>query len=453
MIPAEGAAQGAAQGAAPSESGSAAEVFELEFHLRKDALRFQMFALTACIVAHLYNIACSNMFFSSLYPVLAAGNATEHARPSAADAILMTSHVLAIDTTSAMFVTTGFFSAYTFANVPASDRADICKVVSIYMLLDVWFAGFLSIVSGSIFHLVRHTFRARDVALTAIESALSLRALDFSQDPEHWHSMNPTAWPVLCLFWGIMLTPLTLAGNEHLRRCGTSFGAIMPWVNSSAPILVISLFALMHDDNNIFYMNAANLGYRVLEYNFGVCVYCSMQASPSTFWRIASVLGALWLYVMAMFVMLWWAELGAPVLEHRGACIRMYHFSPCIDMHHGFLMRGCFLGVVCLCRVLTASEDVMERLAVGLLPHERVVTASMSAVLFTWPVCYVVHLLLEMNFGLSIVRDNTALLTLVVPHVSFALALLWDSSCKPTAFAAVERLLDRALRGSEAFVV
>jgi hypothetical protein len=131
----------------------------------------------------------------------------------------------------------------------------------------------------------------------------------------------------------------------------------------------------------------------------------------------------------------------------------MYHFSPCIDMHHGFLMRGCFLGVVCLCRVLTASEDVMERLAVGLLPHERVVTASMSAVLFTWPVCYVVHLLLEMNFGLSIVRDNTALLTLVVPHVSFALALLWDSSCKPTAFAAVERLFDRALRGSEAFVV
>jgi len=151
-----------------------------------------------------------------LYQVLAAGNATEHARPSAADAILMTSHVLAIDTTSAMFVTMGFFSAYTFANVPASDRADICKVVSIYMLIDVWFAGFLSIVSGSIFHLVRHTFRARDVALTAIEIALSLRSLDLSQDPEHWHSMNPTVWPVLCLFWGIMLTQLTLAGNDRL---------------------------------------------------------------------------------------------------------------------------------------------------------------------------------------------------------------------------------------------
>ena len=40
----------------------------------------------------------------------------------------------------------------------------------------------------------------------------------------------------------------------------------------------ISLFALMHDNSNIFYINATNVGYRVLEFNLGVCAYSSMNA-------------------------------------------------------------------------------------------------------------------------------------------------------------------------------
>lgn len=435
-----------AASAAPSVSSraSAAQHFELAFQLHKDALRFQMFILTACVFAHLYNVASSAMFFSSLYPVLNATGAAP--RFSAVDAVLMSSHVLAIDVTSAMFVVAGFFSAYTFSNVPTADRAEICKIIAVYVLIDVWLAGGISVAVGSIFHLVRHSFRARDVALTALESALCLRALDVQQDGGHWHSLNPTAWPVLCLFWATLLTPLTLEGNERLRKCHQNASVVIPWVNACAPILVISLFALVHDNSNIFYMNAANVGYRVLEFNLGICVYSSMQACPVAFWRVAGVIGHLWLYVLAGFVTLWWAQLGAPVPPHDGPCIRMYCFSPCIEMHHGLLMRGCFLGVTLVCRVLTASEDAMQRLAACVSPaHDRALTASMAAVLLTWPACYATHLLLEFNFGEQIVRDNSALLALVVPHIALALALLWDTAWKPSVYVAVEGALFRVL--------
>ena len=81
-----------------------------------------------------------------------------------------------------------------FSNVPPRDHRELCKVFALYVLIDVWAAGVLSIVFGGLFHLVRHSFSAPDVALTAVEGALSLRALDVHQDRAHWHSLNPTAF-------------------------------------------------------------------------------------------------------------------------------------------------------------------------------------------------------------------------------------------------------------------
>ena len=127
------------------------------------------------------------------------------------------------------------------------------------------------------------------------------------------------------------------------------------------------------------------------------------------------------------FVLVWWAQLGAAVQQQdtqHTSCIRMYHFSPCIEMHHGFLMRGCILGVVLVCRVLMSTEDEMHRLATCVVFDAHALPAAMSAVLLTWPACYLVHLLLEVNFGLQLVHDNAALLTLVVPHIALTLAML-----------------------------
>ena len=94
----------------------------------------------------------------------------------------------------------------------------------------------------------------------------------------------------------------------------------------------------------------------------------------------------------------------------------------------------------------------MSRLAacVELDTHPHTLTSAMSTVLLTWPVCYVVHLLLEANFGLQLVRDNAALLTLAVPHIVLAIAMLWDTSWKMRVFVVVEGLLNNVLHRQHA---
>ena len=420
--------------------------FQLVFQLRKDALRFQMFIAMSCFFVYLYMIDSCVMFFSSLYPVFGAQNPSQN-RTSAVDFLLVTSHICAIDITSAFFVLCGFFAAYTYENVPAADHADLRKLIAVYALIDVWLAGLLTLLVSSVFHLVRHSFRAVDVALTTLENVFCLRVFDVHQDSARWHSMNPSAWPVLCLFWATLLTSFTMQGNERLRRCHQTAGLVIQWVNACGPILIISLFALVHDNSNVFYMNASNVGYRVLEFNLGICMYSLMSTRPELFWRLAGVASSTCPYVMATFVLVWWAQLGAAVQQQdtqHTSCIRMYHFSPCIEMHHGFLMRGCILGVVLVCRVLMSTEDEMHRLATCVVFDAHALPAAMSAVLLTWPACYLVHLLLEVNFGLQLVHDNAALLTLVVPHIAVTLAMLWDTSWKQHAFVSVDSWLDRS---------
>ena len=114
----------------PSEIDS--NQFELIFELRKDALRFKMFIIVACVFVYLFMIASCVMFFSSFYPVSGAQNST-----SAVDFLLVTSHVCAIDISSAFFVVCGFFAAYTYGNVPSTDHADLRKLLAVYALIDV----------------------------------------------------------------------------------------------------------------------------------------------------------------------------------------------------------------------------------------------------------------------------------------------------------------------------
>jgi len=128
--------------------------FQLVFQLRKDALRFQMFIAMSCFFVYLYMIASCVMFFSSLYPVFGAQNPSQN-RTSAVDFLLVTSHICAIDITSAFFVLCGFFAAYTYENVPAADHADLRKLIAVYALIDVWLAGLLTLLVDPVSKLAR----------------------------------------------------------------------------------------------------------------------------------------------------------------------------------------------------------------------------------------------------------------------------------------------------------
>ena len=145
------------------------------------------------------------------------------------------------------------------------------------------------------------------------------------------------------------------------------------------------------------------------------------------------------------FVLVWFSELGVPVHRASHTCIRMYSFSPCIKAHHGFLMRGCLLGLTLLSRTVAVEQGAQPLPSCMCLPaplKHRHIAPLMSVVVFVWPCCYVISLLLEINFSQQTMHENAALLLFVTPNLVFLLAFGWNAKLKPKVFDAVDATLD-----------
>ena len=157
----------------------------LRFQLSKDALRFKMFVLWMWVLVSAYDMASCTMFLCSLYPVhMQQVNSTILRRVSSVDTFVMTSHILVIDISSAIFVLAGFFAAYTFANIAARDRAELCRTIALYTVIDVWLCAGLAMLFGSIFHLSQHSFKPQDLLLTALEAITCLHVFELRQDSQ-----------------------------------------------------------------------------------------------------------------------------------------------------------------------------------------------------------------------------------------------------------------------------
>lgn len=430
-----------------SSSESASSWIELNFQMHADAIRFSCFVKLCVIFVCMYTIGASTVFYSSFYPVR-EDNTTKVPLSSSVDAFLLTSAIITVDITSAFFVVVGFFCAYTMANINASDVFLMWKVVLLNTWIDVFLANFISVLFGSIFHLCRHSFHPRDVMLTIFEGVTCLRVLELSQSPLSVHTLNPTAWPVLCLVYSFILTPWTMVGNDRLRQCHPRAGASLLLINAIMPILTISLFALLREDTNFFFMNSTHMGYRLLEFNLGICFFTCMQAYPLATTKFTHVVKYIYKLVLALFLFVWWGQLGTPVQPSYNTCIRMYYFSPCIQVHNGFLMRGCVLGITLLCHIVTIKEETNSHLDTGTnraQSHGSLLASSLSAVVLIWPICYIVHLILEINFSLAVVHDNAALLVLTVPVITWGTALLWNNTWKVRVFNVTEMLVDKIL--------
>ena len=231
----------------------------------------------------------------------------------------------------------------------AADWCEFAKIVSLYVLVDLWLSTCGTLVIGSIFHLAKHSFRFQDAALTCVNGLTGVRVFEFRQDRRAWHDMNPTAWVVPSLMYCLLLLPVSTRTNQRLRALWSGGGDFLALANAVLPIAVIGLFALVRDDTNVFYANSANLGYRLFEFNLGTCLYTlSVRDGPAqrVLRKVFAVLQRVALPVFFATVMIWWSTLGtlaAPSVEV--VCVRMYYFSPCIKVHHTFLIRGCLLGM------------------------------------------------------------------------------------------------------------
>jgi hypothetical protein len=422
-----------------SESGT---FMEMKFQLHADAMRFAQFVQFCIVFSSMYTMTASTAFFSSLYPV----SPSAAPRHSTVDSFLLTSAIIAIDITSAFFVVTGFFCAYTLTNINSSDVTMLFRIVVLHTVIDIWLATLLSVLFGSIFHVMRGTFYPHDITLTMIEGITCMRTFELSQSPEAMHSLNPTSWPVLCLLYCFMLTPWTMASNLRLHSCYPRAGLVLLLANAIVPIVTISLFALLHDNTNIFFINSTHFGYRLLEYNVGVCFFACIQTYPVASTKFTHVVKYLHPVVSVTFLLVWWAQLGTSVQANYGTCIRMYSFSPCIQVHHGFLMRGCFLGITVLCKITLSVENGSM---FDVLSHGKIIStqgswlaSGITTVVLIWPACYIVHIVLELNFNVSLVHENSALLVVIVPIVSWAVASLWNNTWKLSIVNRMDKTID-----------
>ena len=431
--------------ASVNSSESCSSWMELRFQLHADAMRFSHFVNFCVIFASMYIMTASTAFFSSLYPI------TQHNVPthSTVDSFVITSAVIAIDITSAFFVVVGFFCAYTLTNINSGDVSMLFRITVLHTIIDVWIATLLSVIFGSIFHALRGTFSAHDITLTLVEGITCMRTFELSQAPDAMHSLNPTSWPVLCLLYCFLFTPWTMASNSRLHSCYPRAGLLMLLVNATVPIVTISLFALLHDNTNIFFINSTHFGYRLLEFNVGVCFFACIQAYPVASTKFTHAVAYMYPLVTVTFLLIWWAQLGAPVQPNYGICIRMYAFSPCIQVHHGFLMRGCFLGITILCKITLSVKEVAM---FDVIAHGNVINTqgswlatAVTSIVLIWPACYIVHIVLELNFNVTLVHENAALLVVAVPIITWSVASLWTNTWKLYIVSKMDKAIDRLI--------
>ena len=430
----------------PASAASSASWISVNFANAAEEERFLRVCRALWLIGYAYLFTASCSFFSSLYPAREPARATP---PASVDAFLVTSSIVAIDLCSALFVICGFMAAYAHANMTSADWYEFSKIVALYVLVDLWLSTAATLLVGSIFHLAKHSFRLRDLALTLLNGATGLRVFEFRQDWRAWHDMNPTAWVVPSLLYCLLLLPLSTRTNVRLRALWSGGGDMLALANAVLPLVVIGLFALVRDDTNVFFANSANLGYRLLEFNLGACLY-TLSLREDRAQRVLRKMFAVLQRVSAalyfLFAMIWWSELGAPAPASADkVCVRMYSFSPCIAVHHGFLMRGCLLGVVFIATVLEAPAPELPTARSPPPPARGIAGDSMapvlSSILFVWPTCYVVELLLEMNFSTALAHEHAMLLVFVVPHISLGVAFVWEETGKKRAYAACEAAL------------
>jgi hypothetical protein len=178
----------------------------VSFQSSHEEERFRRVCRALALIGYVYLFTASCSFFSSLYPVRAEAEA---AAATSVDAFLVTSNIIAIDLCSALFVICGFVAAYTHANMTAADWWEFSKIVSLFVLVDLWLSTAVALLAGSVFHLARHSFRFEDVGLTLLTGTTGLRVLEFRQDWRAWHDLNPTGWVVPSLMYCVLLLPVS----------------------------------------------------------------------------------------------------------------------------------------------------------------------------------------------------------------------------------------------------
>jgi hypothetical protein len=71
--------------------------------------------------------------------------------------------------------------------------------------------------------------------------------------------------------------------------------------------------------------------------------------------------------------------------------------------------------------------------------------SGITTVVLIWPACYIVHIVLELNFNVTLVHENSALLVVIVPIISWAVASLWNNTWKLSIVNRMDKTIDNLI--------
>lgn len=354
--------------------------------------------------------------------------------PSLVDGVLAMSDSVTLDVASAGMVCTGFIVSHMHAHLDADVFAQHVSHALVFMYADVVLAGALSLVLGALWGIDLGFWQHRDAALTILESVSGLRIFDVLHNG--WHSLNVTAWPVLCVLWSILLARFPLEGNVYVHRQLGLPALLVLTTLSVGGVLAVCVSAIVHSETDVFYASASSLTYRVQEFNLGILVAFMLSIRQPVALVLRSALAAVFWPVFAMQVLLWWSELGQREPALPGACMRLYPRNDCVPARSAFLFRGSVLALALLARV---------EIPLGSLPATMTASARdvallrvlCSAVVFSWPVFMAMHISTHVVFGAGAVHRYAASLSAMLPVVLLGVVAAYDRLVKPH----VDRLL------------
>ena len=408
----------------------------LKFATHEDAVFCDNMSICTALLQMMYVFASSGIFCSSVML---------HT-PSNMDPLLGLLDLLVVDVTSASTVLLGVVCTHVYVSSTATPEMYRDFFASIYV--DMWMSTILAVLFGGLYQLSLHSLNVYDLGVTVAEGLTSVRLFDFNQSMDAPHSINTFAWPVLCIVLPAYALPMTFRTtvwmHETLHEIGVLF---IIWICVSG-VLLVSIFASLHDESNIFYANASAVSYRCLEFNFGVNFYYLATINESFTMTLMVFAERVKYAILVVYVCVWWAEFGVPVVQ-RSTCIRIYHFGSCIQDHPGVFLRGCFLGV-CIASWVT---NVTCRLWTFYISIEGLVRLQ-SVILLCTPIFAAIKCVLNISFGYSIVNANAALLSICMPIAVYTASWAYNKYMKPKMKMEVLHLLhETTVRCTSSLVV
>jgi len=176
------------------------------------------------------------------------------------------------------------------------------------------------------------------------------------------------------------------------------------------------------------------VGYRLLEFNLGVCLFHFMDTQSDVTTRVLFVLNRAAGGIELLFTLIWLSQIESEAPRTSDTCVGMYYFRLYYILCALYPRTPRYVDAwVCSRgqrhRLYPTTIVVPGSVTVPAAPLSALLVLA-SAVLFLWPLCYVLTLLMQINLSTVLIQDNISLIVFIMPVAALCVAYLWNQTLK-----------------------